>query len=341
MPKKLVGIELSSRFLRAIELDGLGGKKPPIVKKYFEKPIGPGIVKDGEVLDVDLMANELRELWAEAKFSTRDVVAGIGNQRILIRNKTIVGVAPENIKSTLQFQVDKDLPLSVDESILDFYPIRHNSLTNETEGLLIAAVKNLIEENVKAFDKAKLNLVRIDLIPFALIRSLIDEVKKETTVIQLFVGSRSTSITIVDKGIPIFGRIIPTGVDEITDSIQKFGVEYDPAVEIMNTLGVGGVNTASDEQKAYRRAINEQVNQLYQSIRNTLKFYQTNNPDKRYKSIIMAGQGNSIPGLQATFKQAFSIPVESGDPTNKLNVSEELAESLKEYSIPIGLVLGV
>lgn len=327
--------------IRAAEVDDLNKAKPTL-KKYAERNVKTGIVRDGEVVDIDLLVDTLTHMWNEEKFTTRDVVLGIGNPNVLARNKVLSELALKNARTSLPLLVQDDLPYDPDKAILDFYPIKRIEGKDQIEGLVTAGPREIIETNIKAFQRAKLRPVRVDLSPFGLIRSLIDDNTREYTVILLNIGSQSTSLTVSDHGIPAFVRFIAAGSENIVSAIQNAtGLDYDKALALQNGIGIGG--TAPEEKiMKIAKIINEQSANLFRGIKQTIDFYQNQKSSNRYRSVILTGAGASVKGLAETFSSALGVPVIIGDPTKTINIDSnvQLPKNPVDISIAVGMALG-
>lgn len=337
--KKVVGLELFSRSIRGVEVH-TRSKKSISVEKFFEMPIDSGIVKDNEVLDDDLLANVLKEFWKLGKFSTKNVVVGMGNQRIIVRKKTVPLVSLSNIKSSLPFLVSDEIPVDLDAA--DFAPISVGDDPREVEGLLVAGVKGVSDKYYKSMSKAKLNLVSIDLIPFALVRALPYSDETENNIL-LGIDSQTTSITIIENNMPVFVRFIPYGSDLIVEGIQKLtGLEYDKALQLRDQIGIGA-NPTDEKAANVAKVINAQTNNLYKDIRNTIRYYREQNPDKVYNTITMCGSGLEIKGLEETFTRALSMKNNKIQGKNNISFNKkcEIQEVTNSVILPIGLALGV
>ena len=167
MPKTQVAVEITEESVRAIEVS-LG--RTPTVVAAGEVPVPPGAAKDSEVLDRDAVAVALQRLWAEARISQRNVVLGVGNRRILVREHSTQLTNPAQIRQALPFEVQDRLPVPVDQAVLDFVPTAQDD--RGVHGLLVAAVAEHMEELVGALDKARLRPLSIDLVAFGYARAL-------------------------------------------------------------------------------------------------------------------------------------------------------------------------
>jgi len=78
--RSIVGLDIEPGYVAAVQ--GSGGKVA--VERAACAALPPGAVHDGEVADVEVLADTLRELFAEHKLSKR-VRLGVANQRIVMR----------------------------------------------------------------------------------------------------------------------------------------------------------------------------------------------------------------------------------------------------------------
>ncbi|BDZ49062.1 hypothetical protein GCM10025867_13030 [Frondihabitans sucicola] len=233
MTKSIVGVDIGHASLRAVEVVGATSSKPTIVR-YGEILLPEGSVSRGEVLEPQTVADSMKQLWSQAGFKSKQVVLGMGNQRVLARDLTVAKASKARIKESLPFQVQDMLPVPVADALLDFYPVsegigEHGPVVN---GLLIAAVKDAVLGNVRATKLAGLHAVGVDLIPFATSRLLINRPGTPGTIALIDIGASTTSVVLVADGVPQFVRIIPSGGDDVTgDLATRLEIPRDLAEE--------------------------------------------------------------------------------------------------------------
>ena len=68
-------------------------------------------MRDGEVVEQGIVANALKQLWSKAKFPTKDVVIGVGNQRVLVRETELPWMPRQQLTDSLAYQVGDLLPM--------------------------------------------------------------------------------------------------------------------------------------------------------------------------------------------------------------------------------------
>jgi type IV pilus assembly protein PilM len=207
MAKTQVAVEITETSVRAVEVTT--GRVPTLVAAG-EVALPPGAAKDSEILDRDAVAVALQRLWADARFSSRDVVLGVGNRRILVREHSTQLTNPVQIRQSLPFEVQDRLPVPVDQAVLDFVPTSQDE--RGVHGLLVAAVAEHMEELVGALDQAKLRATSIDLVAFGYSRALASLAPPGQTGLFLGIGEHTTHIVIATDGIPRFVRVVPIDI---------------------------------------------------------------------------------------------------------------------------------
>ncbi|MDF2508543.1 MAG: pilus assembly protein PilM [Microbacterium sp.] len=207
MAKTQVAVEITETSVRAVEVSV--GRAPMIVAAG-EVPLPEGAAKDSEILDRDAVAVALQRLWADARISSREVVLGVGNRRILVREHSTQLTNPVHIRQSLPFEVQDRLPVPVDQAVLDFVPTRQDD--RGVHGLLVAAVAEHMEELVGALEQAKLRATTIDLVAFGQARALSALGGPEQTGLFLGIGEHTTHIVIATGGIPRFVRVVPIDI---------------------------------------------------------------------------------------------------------------------------------
>ncbi|HEY4152293.1 MAG TPA: pilus assembly protein PilM, partial [Pseudolysinimonas sp.] len=88
MARSVVGLDIGHGVLRAAEVANPAKPRPTLLR-YHEMSVPIEAVNRGEVTDPALVAQALKVMWSRAKFSTKDVVLGMGNQRVLSRDYSV------------------------------------------------------------------------------------------------------------------------------------------------------------------------------------------------------------------------------------------------------------
>lgn len=346
MAKSIVGLDIGTNHIRAAEIADAYSSHPRLMR-FHQVAVPEDAVRRGEVIEPNTVAGLIKRLWSDGGFRTKQVVLGMGNQRVIARDLTVPKAPLAQIRESLQFTVQDMLPLPVNEAIMDFYPIsdstgEHGPVVN---GLLIAAVKEAVLGNVHAVQAAGLTPIDVDLIPFALDRALVSRQHVVGTVAIIEIGAGSTSILIATNGIPQFVRIIPTGGSDITATMaSRLGISTADAEAAKRVHGLAKA-VASHEEQERVAVIFELVGTLLQSLRNTITYFSNTRPHDPVSSIILAGGGGRMTGFQDALAEYTRLPIIQADPLAAVALGRGVAERLAsvdagDLSVPIGLALG-
>lgn len=346
MATNVVGIDIGTVSVRAVEVSN-SGKSRPTLLRYHEVPLPVGSVSRGEVVDAQAVAEALRQLWAAGRFKSKNVVLGMGNQRVLARELSVPKMPLSRIRETLPFEVQDMLPIPVVEAVLDFYPIAEVEGENGpmVRGLLIAAVKAAVLANIKTTELAGLTTIDVDLIPFALSRLLLSRPGVEGTVALVDIGGSTTSVVIATDGVPQFVRIIATGGDDITQALERdFELTPDGAAALKRRLGLAVGSVAAADKLAVEviyRIAKEQLS----SLRNTINYFVNTRPLDSVHLIVLSGGGAQLHGLPEALAEMTRLSVVVGDPLSTVALageldSDELLANVSAYSVALGLALG-
>lgn len=310
MSTNIVGIDIGSASLRAVEVKN-SDKAKPVVVKYHEVPLPAGSVRRGEVLEEGTVATALKRLWSTAGFKSKHVILGIGGPRVLSRDLSVPKATMTQIKEALPFHVQEMLPVPVDEALLDFYPISESESENGPmiNGLLIAAIKEAVTSNIAAVTQAGLIPVQVDLIPFALARTLEPIGVSSGVAAVVSIGANTTNVVITHSGVPQFVRIIPSGSDDITQAIaKKLEIPWENAEVIKRQLGLRSAGVTAETQPAVE-AIYDTVGELLTNIRNTINYYANSKAGHVVTRIVASGGGTKMTGLVHALGEVTGIPV--------------------------------
>lgn len=346
MGSTIVGIDIGSRSVRAIEVQG-AAKAKPLITRYHEVALPEGSVRRGEVIEVNTVANALKQLWSTGGFKSKDVVLGMGGQRVFARDLVVPRAPLPQIRESLPFQVQELLPVPVEDAILDFYPITEEVGADGpvVNGLLIAAIKDAVNANVEAVTKAGLRPVHVDLIPFALTRALSPLSDSSALTVLLGVGADTTNVIVSQGGVPQFVRILASGGDDITRALSTtLHIELAEAEAVKRSLGLASADI-SLEQRPAAEVIYAVVGELFNSIRNTLAYFATTKRASQVERVIVTGGATQLAGFNAALSEMTGLPVMQADRLGGVQLSKKVSSTTTPQqqdamSTAFGLALG-
>lgn len=367
MAKGRIGLDIGSTAVRAVEL---AGGDPPTIVKAAQVPLGAGAVENGEVKDPELVTAALRELWERGGFKTRQVNMGVGNQRVVVREIALPYLPEKELKASLGFQVQEFIPMSVDEAVLDYDPIGEFEQDDRKmlRMLLVAAQRQMVDQVVAAATGAKLEPVGLDLVPFALVRSVGTtgvgmDLEDEGDEAVIDVGAHVTNIVVHAGGTVRFVRILPSGGRDVTLAIARgIGVDDEVAerlkrgedVEIEEPdQDIGRPDRPDEEQPArsgrpdvgrVREIAMQRAGTFVDEIRSSLEFYTAQAQGARIARVLVTGGGSKLEGFLELLRQRIPVQVDVGrvfqHVRSQLSLSEEaLAEAEPVLAVAVGLAI--
>ena len=265
MGKTIVGLELTEESVRAAEITV---SRTPQLIACGEVPLPPDAAKDSEVLDAGTIAVALRQLWAGAHFTSRDVVLGVASRRILVREYTTQAMRPDLLREALPYQVQDLLPVPASQAVLDFFPLSQHD--DQVSGLLVAAVSETIEQIIGTLEKVKLRARSVDLTSFGLARATALLAPAEQTVATVFVGDHTTQVVVARGGVPLFVRILP--LDVPTAASQRHVPLGDAVAELESSLQLVPTTRVRSSLRT-GSSVPPVVNDLAARVRSTIAFF--------------------------------------------------------------------
>jgi type IV pilus assembly protein PilM len=347
MARTRIGLDIGSTSVRAAEL--AFGSSLPAVTRIAQVPLPPGAVDNGEIRDVEQVAEGIRELWRRGGFRSREVTLGVGNQRVVVREVSVPALPEKELKQSLPFQVQEMIPIPIEEAVLDYDVLDEV----ETEGrkmlrlMIVAAQRDMVDQHMRSAVGAKLEPVGVDLVPFALVRSVgqyeglgLDEAEAGGEAV-VDVGADVTNICVHERGVPRFVRILPSGGNDVTTAVAgALGVPEEQA-EIFKRGGPLGSAPPSEEA---RRTLEQRAGALVDEIRSSLDFFRAQTPGAQVSRIQVTGGGSKMPGFIDLLGRRMGAPVERGHAFSKVQVQvalsqADLAEAEPLLAVAIGLAL--
>ncbi|MBI3648787.1 MAG: type IV pilus assembly protein PilM [Actinobacteria bacterium] len=313
MAKVRVGLDVGSTAVRAAEMSL--GPELPVVLRAAQVPLPPGAVELGEVRQPQLVAEALRELWGRGGFKSREVLMGVGNQRVVVREIALPFLPDKELRESLAFQVQEFIPMSVDDAVLDYDPLGEF----EQDGrqmmriLLVAAQRPMVNLLVESATMAKLEPVGLDLIPFALVRAVgtgeegmdLEDGGDEAVI---DVGAHVTNICVHARQVVRFVRILPSGGRDVTVAIARgMGVEDEVAEQLKRGEEVEG----HDLEEA-RRVATSRAASFVDEIRSSLEFYTAQAQGARISRVLITGGGSKLAGFLEVLRERIPVSVERG-----------------------------
>lgn len=317
-----------------------------VLTGFAQVPIPRGALEGGQVVDVGIVATAIRKAVSIVSPKTKDVIIGVGGESVVVREIELPEMPMAQLRASLPFQVQDMLPMSIDESVLDFYPTGAHQGADATKlrGIMVAAPKTLVSQNLLAVDSAGLKAAAVDINAFALMRAQLAGDLMSRVVAFVDIGAQMTNLVICQAGQPRLVRTLSAGGHNVTDAVAS-AMRIDAQQAELIKFRVGLEPSSDREMVHAQEAIAATTRTLVEAVRNTFVYYSSNNHGEAIERVIITGGGAHLGGLGQYLATASRLPVSFGNSFARVTLGGKLgADAVRglEANAPvaIGLTFG-
>ncbi|MHB1534165.1 MAG: type IV pilus biogenesis protein PilM, partial [Acidimicrobiales bacterium] len=157
-----IGLDIGSSAVRAAEV--ILGKDRRTLRRFAQVGLPAGTVRDGEIVNVDVVTAALRRLWEVGGFSDHRVVLGVSGPRVIVRQAEVPALNEEDLRSSLKFDAQDLIPIPMEEACFDFTVLERSDQAGQDGKtpmrILLAAVhRGLLRDHLVAVKAAGLDPV--------------------------------------------------------------------------------------------------------------------------------------------------------------------------------------
>ncbi|WP_313279062.1 type IV pilus assembly protein PilM [Timonella senegalensis] len=345
-----IGVDIGTSAVRAAEMSfgsGGPGKSDPTLTAFAEVPLPIGALQDGEVVETAVVADAIKKLWDKGKFSAKEVVIGVGNQRVIVREADLPWQPLNQLKKTLPFHAEQLLPTGLGDVVVDFVPTCERATEDSrlVSGLFIAAIREMVTSNALAVERGGLTPLMVDFTPLAVQRALSRGELGKYTVAFVDVGARISNLVISERGVPRFVRVLPQGGQDATEALASaMNIAPNDAERMKRRVGIG--HQGQSESAQVSEALMAVTSTLVNAIRSTIQYYGTKGLGAPIDLIVLTGGGTKLDGFGQFLSSATRLPVQLGNPFERVKVAkgvnlESIRGNENVATVALGLAYGV
>jgi type IV pilus assembly protein PilM len=314
--KSLVGLDIDATGIVAASVAVNGRLR---IEHAAAAPLEPGIIRDGEVADVEGLAEALRGLYRANKGLDKRVRVGLANQKIVVRIIDLPYLEdPKEMDAAVRFQAQDQLPMPLEHAVLDYQPL--DVITDETGRrqriLLVAARREMVERILGAVRAAGLKPEGVDLSAFAMVRALHRPGSDDEQVLYLAVGGL-TNLAVARGTECSFARASGSGVEALAIELaERSTLTLEHAHRWLTHVGlespVETIEGDADIIEHARRILLDGVRRIAADVRSSLEFHRMQDETAGVTRAIVTGPATAIPGFAAALASELGMPVEEG-----------------------------
>jgi type IV pilus assembly protein PilM len=340
--KGLVGLDIGSSSVKAVELQGKSGSLA-LTNLGFER-LQPHTVVDGQIMELNDVSNVIAGIFRDGQIKTDRVAAGVSGSSVIVKNIIVPQMTREELEESIDWHAEEHIPFDIGDVSLDYQVVGSGG---DSLHVLMAACKRDSIANIRqAIQLAGKQPAIIDVDAFALQNcyEVNYQPPDDLIVALLNVGASTMNINIL-KGIrSVFTRDVSVGGNQYTSLLQKeLGLTYEQAEAVKR----GGSAPAQGEALDTDGVLETVSDLLALEISKTFDFFRATAEDSNaaVQKIYISGGGSKLKGLPEFLSNRFEIPVERLDPFRRIKVDarrfdpDYMREVVPEMAVAVGLAL--
>jgi len=347
LPKRFLGIDIGTSAIKIVELSKFAGRiklenygeisAQVLYQKQFRT-----FEKSTLLLSTEEVCRAIKAIIEEAKMRAHDCIFSIPDFSTFFTTLELPPMTADELPQAIRIEARRHVPLPIGEVTLDWQLIEGTPSRGTKLKILLVVVPNeVINQYRQITSILNLELISLEAEVFGLIRSLIS--KDEKRLIGLIdIGDRTTTCSIIEKGILKTSRSFDPSGDDLTERIAKaMGIDYKIAQGLKKKYGIL-LSQLSLEGKDIREILIPLVDMMIREVEKTFQnFYWKEK--KEIDKIILAGGTALLPGFLEYFQDYFKKEVEIANPFQKIFYPPILEKTLQKmgpsYPIAVGMAL--
>src|SRR5437660_545464 len=226
--KSMVGVDIGSSSVKAVELRGKGGDFQLLSLGY--EGLQPDSVVDGQIMELNAVSTAIGNIFNEHKIKTTKVAAGVNGHSVIVKNIVLPQMSEDELQESFSWHAEEHIPFDISDVNLD-YQITGNS-SDALHVLLAACKRDKIANLKQAIQLAGKQPAVIDVDAFALQNcyELNYQPQPGQIVALLNIGASTTNINILNGTRSVFTRDASVGGNQYTGLLQKeLGLTFEQA----------------------------------------------------------------------------------------------------------------
>ncbi|MFH1715460.1 MAG: type IV pilus assembly protein PilM [Elusimicrobiota bacterium] len=346
----LFGLDIGAMNVKLVKLKNIGDEF--IVTNVDIEPVVDDISKEIVPLEKqNLVVSAVKRLCSRNKLGTKRVVTSISGSSVIVRFVKFPAMTKEELIDSIRFEAEPYIPFDINEVELAFEITGQCAEEGQQkmDTVLVAAKKNIIDENVEILQMSGLRPVMINIDAFALekVSGLSDTLRNET-IMYVNIGAVNTTMLILENGISKVVRDIAIGGKEFTNALShtsgKTNLESERDKLAQSILPEQPEINEEAQVSDKRTVLLGVAKDILDEIQRSINYFQAQTGEINVSKIFLTGGSASLKGLDAYFSSELDIPVSVFNPFDYVSIKEGIdTKKLEEigpmFAVAVGLAM--
>lgn len=335
-----VGIDIGSNCIKAVEIEPTGSGWT--LTNAAIVPTPQEAIKDGIVINVLDVAQEIRTLLRNAGIHATGAICAISGSQVIVRQVQFPKMPEQALRKSIRYEASKYISSSMEDSIVEFEILGDAAEAGQMNVMLAAAPRDMVESRVSVIESAGLDPLVVDIEAFALIRALVEFSASDEylhrTVALIDCGASHTDVNIVSRGEFALTRNIPIAGDSFSNAIKSLtGASFEESEQMKLVMTaqypIDQLGSSEAENRNWR-VVQPLLDEMIREIRRSIHYYQSQFPegasDAQVSKIVLTGGSARMRGMDAYMTSKLGIP------THMIDVFKETA--IRPGNVPGGFL---
>lgn len=342
MSKVVVGVDIGFSSIKVVALSH-DTKPARLLSLGSIAAPQPGIISDNDV-DLETVANAIKKLLEATKIENKEIVTALPESKVFTRViDDLPFLTDAELPAAIRYASEEFIPMPVSEVELNWQVLFRSGAKDEhakTVVFVVATPKNVVSKYLKVFNMAGLKPQALETEIIAITRSIVGDNPFSPTTMIIQMGTTTSDIAVVSKGLILLTRSISTGGVALTRALaQYFNFELNQAEEYKKVYGLVKEQL---EGKVYE-GLKPVMDVILGEVKRVIQAFETKYPQNPIKRVVLSGGGAKMPGLVIYFANNLGLEVQEADPWYFVNKDKNLLTKLTSeapyYSVAVGLGL--
>src|SRR2546423_544451 len=142
--KSMVGVDIGSSSVKAVELRGKGGDFQLLSLGY--EGLQPDSVVDGQIMELNAVSTAIGNIFNEHKIKTTKVAAGVNGHSVIVKNIVLPQMTADELQESFAWHAEEHIPFDISDVNRDYHV---TGSTPDAIHVLLAACKRDKISNLK------------------------------------------------------------------------------------------------------------------------------------------------------------------------------------------------
>ncbi|HWU84230.1 MAG TPA: pilus assembly protein PilM [Rhodocyclaceae bacterium] len=310
----MLGLDISSSSVKMVELVD-NGKGSYRVERYAIESLPRDAVTDGNIVNLEGVAETVRRAWKRMGTTTRHVAMALPAAAVITKKIILPAhLREQEMEIQVESEANQYIPFALEEVNLDFQvigPVANNP--EDVEVMIAASRKEKIEDRVACAEAADLQPVVMDVESFATQSAMVEVMRQlpgsgqDAIVVLGDIGANTSRFTFMRNDEVLYAREQAFGGGQLTRDIMRvYGMSAEEA-EALKRDESPPDNYDSELLQPFLEA-------LALEISRALQFFYTSTPHTQVNYILLAGGAALTEGIEAAVSTRTQIETLRANP---------------------------